>query len=89
MLLFARPFGSESLLLFVSLSSFSQVHTVALTFDDLPTAETTDPAEAKAINLAILRSLNRRHAPAIGFVIEQRVQEIGDIPGKEILRQWV
>lgn len=68
---------------------FKQQHAVALTFDDLPAADTTDGADAESINRAILDSLARRHAPATAFVIEKRVHEIGDIPGREILSQWV
>lgn len=61
---------------------------MAITFDDLPAAGTVDPVEAKSINVAILQSLDRHKTPATGFVIEKRVQEIGDIPGREILLQW-
>jgi peptidoglycan/xylan/chitin deacetylase (PgdA/CDA1 family) len=67
---------------------------VAVTFDDLPIAETDipttgriDPIEAKSINRAILDSLRRHKVPATGFVIEKRVEDIGG-PGREILGQW-
>ena len=76
--------------------SVGQQHTVAITFDDLPIARTDVPAagtiepiEAKSINRAILDSLRRHKVPAIGFVIEKRVEDVGEIPGREILWQWV
>jgi peptidoglycan/xylan/chitin deacetylase (PgdA/CDA1 family) len=89
MLITFRFFAAVFILLFCSLFCSAQQHTVALTFDDLPAIGTTDVVEANAINLAILHSLDRHNAPATGFVIEERVHEIGDIPGKKILRQWV
>jgi peptidoglycan/xylan/chitin deacetylase (PgdA/CDA1 family) len=64
----------------------AQQRTVALTFDDLPAAGTSSAAEARAFNLSILDSLSRHHAPAIGFVIERRVQELA---GEELLDEWV
>ena len=75
---------------------WSQTHTVALTFDDLPLANTAEPltpteklAEARAVNAAILKALSKHHAPAIAFVNEKKV--IGDGNTKEnrdILRVW-
>ena len=68
---------------------------VAITFDDLPIAETDirtgtiDRNEARTINRVILQSLRRHKVPATGFVIEKRVEDIGEIPGREILWQWV
>jgi peptidoglycan/xylan/chitin deacetylase (PgdA/CDA1 family) len=70
-------------------ASWAQRRSVALTFDDLPVVGTVDPAEARSINISILGSLDRQHAPAIGFVIESRVEEIGKLQGQELLRQWV
>src|SRR5262249_31661967 len=67
----------------------AQQRSVAVTFDDLPVAGTSDVAEARSINDAILKSLKRNHVPAIGFVIESRVQEIGAVQGREILDRWV
>ena len=40
-----------------------------LAFDDLPAVGTTDAIEVKAINEAILDSLDRHHAPATAFII--------------------
>jgi peptidoglycan/xylan/chitin deacetylase (PgdA/CDA1 family) len=68
-----------------SARSGAQSPVVALTFDDLPAA-TKDPAEVESYNRAILDSLARHHAPAIGFVNEKRVAELG---AKDVLRQWV
>jgi peptidoglycan/xylan/chitin deacetylase (PgdA/CDA1 family) len=62
---------------------------VALTFDDLPAAQTKDPVEAGLITRNILGVLNRHHAPAIGFVIGKRVEGIGKTRGTELLRAWV
>jgi peptidoglycan/xylan/chitin deacetylase (PgdA/CDA1 family) len=64
----------------------AQQRTVALTFDDLPAADTSNAHEARALNLSILDSLDRHHAPAIGFVIERRVQELA---GADLLDEWV
>ena len=79
-------------LLFVAVSSahaFAQQRSVAVTFDDLPVAGTSDPAEARSINDAILESLKKNRVPAIGLVIENRVQEVGAGQGREILDRWV
>jgi peptidoglycan/xylan/chitin deacetylase (PgdA/CDA1 family) len=72
-----------------SLSSFARQGSVALTFDDLPVAGTLDSAEARSINITIMDSLQRHQAPAIGFVIERRVHEIGQTYGQGLLDQWV
>ena len=66
----------------------AQEHSVALTFDDLPVAATSDSSEARYVNNSILDALDRHHAPAIGFVIESRVQQIGESQGKGLLDQW-
>lgn len=68
------------------LSSSAQSPTVALTFDDLPAAGTKNPAEAESYNRAILASLAKHHAPAIGFVNEKRVEEL---EARNVLQQWV
>jgi peptidoglycan/xylan/chitin deacetylase (PgdA/CDA1 family) len=67
----------------------AQPRTVALTFDDLPVVGMRTAAEAKSINRAILEALARRHAPAIGFVIGTKVQEIGVKAGVDILQEWL
>jgi peptidoglycan/xylan/chitin deacetylase (PgdA/CDA1 family) len=67
----------------------AQSRSVALTFDDLPAAQTKDPSEAELINRAILASLDRHHVPAIGFVIGKRAEEIGTARGMQLLRDWI
>lgn len=69
--------------------SLAQPRTVALTFDDLPLVGEGDAAEAARVNHAILAPLARHHAPAVAFVIEQRVERIGVTPGRAILREWL
>jgi peptidoglycan-N-acetylglucosamine deacetylase len=67
----------------------AQTRTVALTFDDLPVAARKDPAAAQSVNRALLDALKKHHAPAIGFVNEMTVREVGRDNGKRILEQWV
>jgi peptidoglycan/xylan/chitin deacetylase (PgdA/CDA1 family) len=64
----------------------AQQRTVALTFDDLPAAGTSSGADARSFNLSILDSLDRHHAPAIGFVIERLAR---DLAGEDLLDEWV
>ena len=59
------------------------------TFDDLPVAGENDPAQAQSITSTILDALDRRHAPAIGFVIGHRVEELGQKHGRHLLQQWI
>lgn len=67
--------------------------TVAVTFDDLPYTRAGDAgaqdleAVAKATNEAILAGLARGNVPAIGFVVERRVQALGEI-GRALLEPW-
>jgi peptidoglycan/xylan/chitin deacetylase (PgdA/CDA1 family) len=89
MLNLLRIMSAVSFLVVCGVSSLAQQRSVALTFDDLPLAGTADPAEARSINISILDSLDRHHAPSIGFVIERSVQEIGESQGKQLLDQWV
>jgi peptidoglycan/xylan/chitin deacetylase (PgdA/CDA1 family) len=93
-----------SLLILVTITSLpiragGQIHTVALTFDDLPLADDAGSAgmspferlaTEQAVNRTILAGLHRHHAPAIGFVNEKKV--IAEGPQKEnreILREWI
>jgi peptidoglycan/xylan/chitin deacetylase (PgdA/CDA1 family) len=73
-------------LLLTPFTSGAQQHTVALTFDDLPAAGTNDAAEARSFNSTILSALDRHKAPAVGFVIEERLRQLG---GRQILKGWV
>ena len=76
----------------------AQSRTVALTFDDLPGADSLpraseasragrDPTIAAATNVAILQALDRHHAKAIGFVIGERVNALPN--GSELLQAWI
>jgi peptidoglycan-N-acetylglucosamine deacetylase len=61
--------------------------TVALTFDDLPAADSRDPAVVASTNLAILHALDRHRAIVTGFVIGERVEALPN--GRELLQQWI
>jgi peptidoglycan/xylan/chitin deacetylase (PgdA/CDA1 family) len=85
-----RFLGSSLIALFCCGASLSQSRAVALTFDDLPAAGTTDPAEFQSINRAILRALDRHHPPAIGFVNGQKISSLSEpARGQQILASWV
>src|SRR5215475_10199545 len=86
---FSRSALAASVLAVCSVPSLAQQRSVALTFDDLPVVGTSDPAQARSINISILDSLDRHHATAIGMVVEGRVQEVGRSQGMELLNQWV
>jgi peptidoglycan/xylan/chitin deacetylase (PgdA/CDA1 family) len=73
------------IVLFSSIA-FSQSRSVALTFDDLPATGTTDATEIRAINMAILNSLDRHHAPATAFVIGQNAHLTSQ--SWPILEEW-
>jgi peptidoglycan/xylan/chitin deacetylase (PgdA/CDA1 family) len=95
-LIFFRIVGALLTSLIACLPALAQRRTVAITFDDLPLATTDVPAtgkidtiQAKSINRAIVNSLQRHHITATGFVIEKRVQDVGELAGKEILWGWV
>jgi peptidoglycan/xylan/chitin deacetylase (PgdA/CDA1 family) len=67
--------------------------TVAITFDDLPYTRAGDAGAqdlidvAKATNDAIVAGLARYGAPATGFVVERRVQALGET-GAALLEPW-
>jgi peptidoglycan/xylan/chitin deacetylase (PgdA/CDA1 family) len=88
MLNLARIICAFLFMILCAVSSLAQQRSVAMTFDDLPVAATSDPSEVRYINNSILDALDRYHAPAIGFVIESRVQQIGESQGKALLDQW-
>lgn len=76
----------------------AQGRTVVLTFDDLPLAragsENISAAarlrEAQAINRRILAALKRHHAPAIGFVNEEKIVDENHAPQyRSLLREWI
>lgn len=70
--------------------------TVAVTFDDLPYANAGDPEAPdqptpdaiRQVNRDILAALKAHNAPATGFVVEKRVEEVGPL-GRQILKDWV
>lgn len=73
----------------------SRAPLVAVTFDDLPLAtgdpgplKPADAAQAEGVNRAILQALVERHIPATGFVIQQRLDQLGPEGGSAILRAW-
>jgi peptidoglycan/xylan/chitin deacetylase (PgdA/CDA1 family) len=79
--------------LFVASSAAAQPasHTVAMTFDDLPLVDASDAAadraKALAANEQVQRALRRYAAPAIGFVNEAKVENLGPV-GIAILKSW-
>lgn len=75
----------------------AQSRAVAISVDDLPfatgstpeVASTADATVAEKVNKKILCGLARHHAPAIGFLIEQRAEQLGATTSDRILRQWL
>jgi peptidoglycan/xylan/chitin deacetylase (PgdA/CDA1 family) len=65
----------------------NDARTIALTFDDLPGADSRDGGELTSTNLAILHALDRHHAPATGFVIGERVMALSN--GRDLLNSWI
>src|SRR5258707_10330402 len=70
-----RIIGAFLFVIVCAVSSLAQQRSVALTFDDLPVADTADPIKTPALNISILDSLDRHHAPSIGFLIVRKMQE--------------
>lgn len=72
------------------------IRTVAITFDDLPHVNAADPEApvpptpdaVRQVNRDILGALKSHAAPATGFVVEKRVEQLGAL-GKDILRDWI
>lgn len=66
---------------------------IALTFDDLPFADAVRPgtvadrARALRANAQIQEALKHYGAPATGFVIERKVEDLGPA-GRQILASW-
>lgn len=74
----------------------AQQRTVAITVDDLPFVSglpqpltPADAQQAARVNESLLHALRRHHAPAVGFVIEQHVEQLGAPAGTAILKQWL
>ena len=71
----------------VTTAADAQPRTVALTFDDLPGADSRDGGELASTNIAILQALDRHHAAATGFVIGERLEALAN--GRDLLKAWV
>jgi peptidoglycan/xylan/chitin deacetylase (PgdA/CDA1 family) len=73
----------------------AQTRSVAMTVDDLPFAvgtpilkHTAEVKSAEQVNGAMIHALTRHHAPATGFVIQQRAEDLGLPVSRKILKQW-
>src|SRR5690242_9557908 len=74
----------------------AQSKSVGITVDDLPYAQgdshilnANDLKSAALVNQKILEGLARHHAPAIGFVNQQKSVQLGLKAASEILKQWI
>lgn len=76
-----------AVMLVMSAGMDAQTRTVALTFDDLPGADSRDAGTLASTNLAILQALERHHAVATGFVIGERVAALSN--GRQLLQDWI
>ena len=85
-------------LLLAALLAGTAANSVAVTFDDLPAAGSNNPdhdpwlttADVQAINSAILKTLRRHHAPAIGFVNERGISGSPDSASRcAVLQNWL
>jgi peptidoglycan/xylan/chitin deacetylase (PgdA/CDA1 family) len=82
--------------LWLSLSAFAQVRSVAITVDDLPYAGGTlagasvseASSTAEAINRKLLAAFQAHRVPATGFVIEKTAESLGADSGARILKEW-
>jgi peptidoglycan/xylan/chitin deacetylase (PgdA/CDA1 family) len=66
----------------------AQDRRVALTFDDLPFAGRATARQAPEINRAIQNALRKHRAPATGFVIGERAEQLSEAARTQILRSW-
>ena len=86
---------SLSLALVWSPGARAQSPRVAITVDDLPYAggdsralSPSDATTAAAVNQTLIAALRKHHVPATGFVIQQRVDQLGVTAGTRILANW-
>ncbi|HMA39886.1 MAG TPA: polysaccharide deacetylase family protein [Gemmatimonadales bacterium] len=86
---------SLALTLIWSPGAFTQSRRVAVTVDDLPYAggdsqalSPSDATTAAAVNRTLIAALRKHHVPATGFVIQQRVDQLGVAAGTRILANW-
>jgi len=78
------------LVLLFAIPAAAQKRSVALTFDDLPAAGTTDPVTIKAVNQSILSALHKHGVPAIGFVNTSKLSSQGPSgPDASALQEWL
>lgn len=83
------PVGSQA-------AESTAARTVAITFDDLPHVNAADPEAplpptlhaVRQVNRDILGVLKSHAAPATGFVVEKRVEQLGSL-GKDTLQDWI
>lgn len=80
----------------VSVSGAPSVKSVAITIDDLPGAVAgSDDAmgklkELQRCNHQVIKALVKHHVPAIGFVIERKLQVTGERDARAgILKEWI
>ncbi len=83
-------------ILFLSLSTAAQTNhasrKMAVTIDDLPYVAAAQPnlRNAQRVTKEILRVLVAHHAPAVGFVNEEKLQIPGEVDARiALLQQWV
>jgi peptidoglycan/xylan/chitin deacetylase (PgdA/CDA1 family) len=70
--------------------AISHTSEIALTFDDLPSAQDEPVEKQRDINDRILKALNKFNAPAIGFVNEGKLYVENQIKEKTaILKSWL
>lgn len=73
-----------------ALAGSASAEDVALTFDDLPTFSLSDsPAYAQTTTEALLHELRRRHLPAIGFVIGEKLEGPERAAHVRLLNRWL
>lgn len=78
------------LLALAAVPQVAQAGQVALTFDDLPGLTLSDdPAYETGFNAAVLSILQRRRAPATGFVIGSELGELTDPARVAIVQRWL
>jgi peptidoglycan/xylan/chitin deacetylase (PgdA/CDA1 family) len=80
----------------LSLSTFAQGRTVAITVDDLPYAGgalegasvSAESSTAEMANRSLLAAFQAHRVPVTGFVIQKTVESLGPDSGGRILKEW-
>jgi peptidoglycan/xylan/chitin deacetylase (PgdA/CDA1 family) len=71
-------------------ATFARAEDVALTFDDLPTMALTDSAPyARTTTKSLVAGLRRRHLPATGFVIGDKLDGDGAGARTKLVNRWL